>query len=279
MLVTSHAALVALSMIFLRRSYQGFKFRNRELYPYVVPFTLFYLFLIFHLLLVEIDPFITSYFNLDFTHVIYSIEGSTVSIFQGWSNPVLDYYFVFIYIFGYSFLIYFTPVHYFLSRDFSALWLTVITYATMTLLVLPFLLFFPVHDTWWASQNYEWYHGDAIIFQLKTIWPDIVNPFFTFTTLNNCFPSLHCGISTIVAVIAWMRHHHRYALISTVFAISIPFATLYLGIHWLTDIVFGEFFAVLSLIIGLYFTKKILGKKQNRTLSPDSKRGSYIQRR
>jgi len=237
-----------------------------EMYPYVVPFTLFYLTLIFHLILVQIDPFVTGYFNLDFTHVIYAIEGSTVSIFQGWSNPILDYYFVFIYIFGYSFLIYFTPVFYSLSRDFSALWLTVITYATITLLVLPFFLFFPVHDTWWASQNYEWYQGDVIIFRLKAIWPDIINPFFTFTDINNCFPSLHCGISAIIAVIAWMRHYRRYALISTVFALSIPFATLYLGIHWLTDIVFGELFAVLALIVGFYLTKKILGK---------NKRGQY----
>lgn len=261
-LVAGHAILVALSMIFLRKSFKGFKFKDRELYPYVVPFILFYLFLIFHVIMVEVDSFVTSFFNLDFTHVIYAIEGSFVSIFQGWSNLVLDYYFVFIYIFGYSFLIYFTPAYYFFSRDLSALWLTVITYATITLLVLPFFLFFPVNDTWWASQNYGWYQGDVIIFQLKAIWPDIVNPFFTFTTINNCFPSLHCGISTIVAVIAWMRHHRRYALMSTVFAVSIPFATLYLGIHWLTDIVFGELFAAVTLIVGLYLTKKILGKKK-----------------
>ncbi len=260
LLLIGHVVLVTLSMIFLRRSYQGFKFRNREMYPYVVPLTLFYLFLIFHLLLVQIDPFVTNYFNLDFTHVIYAIEGSTVSIFQGWSNPVFDYYFVFIYIFGYSFLIYFTPIHYFLSRDLSALWLTAITYATITLLVLPLFLFFPVHDTWWTSQNYEWYHGEIIIFRLKAIWPDIANPFFIFTTINNCFPSLHCCISTIVAVIAWMKHHRRYAMISTIFAISIPFATLYLGIHWLTDIIFGELFALCALFIGYYFSKRIMIK-------------------
>jgi membrane-associated phospholipid phosphatase len=72
-------------------------------------------------------------------------------------------------------------------------------------------------------------------------------------------------------VIAWIKHYRRYALISTVFALSIPFATLYLGIHWLTDIIFGELFALGALIVGYYLSKRIMIKNK-RVISPLKKK-------
>lgn len=255
-LLTGHAVLCAVSLTFLRKSYQGTKLNQIDSFPYLFPFAAFYMVLVAHLLEVRIDSFVTEYFDLDFTYLIYNLEGSSVAYLQEWRHFLLDYYFVFVYIFGYSFLIYFTPVFYLLSKDLAALRLTVISYVFIILMALPFFLFFPVNDTWWASQNYGWYQGPDIAFRLNHIWPSIVNPFFTFTTINNCLPSLHVGISTLIALIAWVKHHRRYAVIATVFAVSIPFATLYLGIHWLTDIIVGFLFAIVSFIIGYIALQK-----------------------
>ena len=123
-LMTGHAVLCAVSLTFLRKSYQGTKLHHIETFPYLFPFAVFYIVLAAHLLEVRIDSFITAYFDLDFTYLIYNLEGSSAAHLQEWRHFLLDYYFVFVYIFGYSFLIYFTPVFYFLSKDLAALRLT-----------------------------------------------------------------------------------------------------------------------------------------------------------
>lgn len=233
------------------------KFNYADL-PFLIIFIIIFLAAsALHLIEVKIDPFISSKFGLDFTKTIYKIEGDIVSAFQIIRNPVLDNYFAFIYMIAFPFLLYFTPVLYIISKDIKALKLAVTSYSIAILISLPFLLFFPVHDTWWSSQNYHWYDGNIIDFRLEEIWPSIINIFFKFTTLNNCFPSMHSCLSAIMAYTAWIKDYKRYAYLSTIFAVSIPMATLYLGIHWLTDIIAGEGIALISIIISM----KIVGEK------------------
>ncbi|HEC82779.1 MAG TPA: inositol phosphorylceramide synthase [Thermoplasmatales archaeon] len=200
---------------------------------------------------VKIDPIISSRFGFDFTRAIYNIEGDIVSAFQTIRIAPLDYYFAFVYMIGFPFMVYFTPVLYIISKDIKSFKFAVIGYAIAIAISLPFLLFFPVHDTWWASQNYGWYEGRTIYFRLQEIWPSIIGIFFKFTTINNCFPSLHSCLSAVMAYTAWIRDYKRYKYVAVLMAVSIPIATLYLGIHWFTDIIAGEAIALISVVLSM----------------------------
>jgi len=222
-----------------------FRERRHNLTKNDLPYFLIFLLIFFSVFAlqmaeVKIDPVVSSSLSLDFTKKIYELEGNIVALFQSIRNPVLDYYFVFVYMIGFPFLLYFTPLLYVISRDINSLKLVVAAYAIVISIAMPFLLFFPVHDVWWASSNYEWYTGKAVSFRLQEIWPSILPIFYKFTTLNNCFPSLHSALSATMAYVAWISKYKRYAYVAITMAISIPIATLYLGIHWLTDVIVGE---------------------------------------
>ena len=57
--------------------------------------------------------------------------------------------------------------------------------------------------------------------------------------MNNCFPSLHTSLSISVALISIHSGYRRLALVISTSAAIIVFSTIYLGIHWLVDVVAG----------------------------------------
>ncbi|PSP74621.1 hypothetical protein BRC86_05530, partial [Halobacteriales archaeon QS_3_64_16] len=56
-------------------------------------------------------------------------------------------------------------------------------------------------------------------------------------TLVKAFPSLHAGLSILAALYA-RKAGRRYAYTAGALAVGITLSTLYLGIHWLSDIAF-----------------------------------------
>jgi membrane-associated phospholipid phosphatase len=60
-----------------------------------------------------------------------------------------------------------------------------------------------------------------------------------------------------MATTAWIKKYEKYAIVATIFAISIPLATLYFGVHWLMDILFGEIFAIAAVAIAFWLNNKI----------------------
>lgn len=260
LLITGNIVLFLLGILFFTEYRNPRKLKNVEISNYFLLGMLFLIVSAIHMLEVKIDPIVTSKYSLDFTRFIYNLEGDIVGVFQLWTNPFLDYYLVFVYMIGFPFLIYFTPALFILSKDLKGLKMAVVAYAVIVAVALPFYLFFPVNDTWWASQNYSWYAGRAIVFRLPQIWPGVTDQFFRFTTINNCFPSLHCCLSMAMAGIAWLRRYKRFAIVATSIAVSIPIATLYLGIHWFTDVVVGEFLALAAICISYKITEKFSGE-------------------
>lgn len=57
-----------------------------------------------------------------------------------------------------------------------------------------------------------------------------------------------------MAYTAWIRDYRRYKYVALLFAVSIPIATLYLGIHWLTDVVAGEAIALITILLAMKIT-------------------------
>lgn len=186
---------------------------------------------IIHLIEVNvIDAYTTTFIGEDFTTVILSIEDGIVYWFsQQWIPPLL-YFFVFIYIGLYPFLLWFSLLFFILVDEKKAMRTFAYSLIGIYAIALPFYLFFPV-------TNVYTYYG--LTSALDTTIPTVEQFFYTTTTNNNCFPSLHVAISLLLAKTASYTGNKRFIYLSYFCAIGVICSVIYLAIHWITDIIGG----------------------------------------
>jgi len=106
-------------------------------------------------------------------------------------------------------------------------------YAICFAAALPFYLFMPVNEVWA-------YYGDGYVHNVINDYPLVREHLYSFNDINNCFPSLHTAISVALAALVWRSNMPRRLRVTAVaLASGIVFSTLYLGIHWLADVLAG----------------------------------------
>ena len=176
----------------------------------------------------------------DFTPWVYALEGHATEWVQDtFRHPALDYVLVTIYTVG-AFSLYFTPFFILvgMGRGRSAMRLA----GTMSLIWavgVVFYLFFPVYEVWTTASPdypYGWTHVHPILFDYL---PDAKDSWGYQTALNNNFPSLHVALSCGIALSLWLARERWLAVPATVIATGVTMATVYLGIHWVVDVVAG----------------------------------------
>lgn len=195
-----------------------------------------------HILEVNIiDSSITRLMGNDFTPVFRSIENGIVAWFtEHWTTALLSF-FVFIYIVLYPFTLWFSPVYFLLTDEKKAMrtfaYAVVLVYA----IALPFYLFFPV-------TNVYVYYGSPSA--LNIVIPDIEQFFYTTTTTNNCFPSLHVALALLIAQTASLIRNKRFMYFTYFSAVCVICSVIYLAIHWILDVIGGILlaFAVFYLV-------------------------------
>lgn len=164
-----------------------------------------------------------------FTSTIYDIEGATVAAFQGTTATPLTVLFTAVYLVGFPFLVLFT---YFKlkAHDPEEAYRYAMAYVCMVLLAVPFFILFPVKIT-----SLYLYQVEPLMYELS---PVIQQGIYATDTLVKAFPSLHTGLSVLAALYA-RKADAAYASTAAVLAVAIVLSTLYLGIHWLTDLIFA----------------------------------------
>lgn len=179
----------------------------------------------------------------DYTPLIHSLEGDIVVDIQRFvGHGYLTSFLAFMYAVAFTFLLYFSIAFYFFGGEKPLARRVALAYLLNYLLVLPFYLFFPVTETWKA---YEYLYGaDKISGLLFSFNPDVLGFITTFSAIDNCFPSMHTSLSATLALISLDSKNRRYSLFCTSCAALIIFSTMYLGIHWLADVVAGVLLAV-----------------------------------
>jgi len=184
----------------------------------------------------QVDRILMANTNLDMTAWIYAIEGDLVLRVQEtfearWLSIALTHF----YVAGFMFICY---VSVFYVAYFDDRWMAdriVLSIAWVYILAVPFYLFFNVRVTGDVIPGME-----TIAYDLT---PEIADWFRRIDPFTNGMPSLHIGIPFVVWLCLlrydedrrWTRYRHTVLLYTAVTAFTI----VYLGIHWISDIVGG----------------------------------------
>jgi len=88
-----------------------------------------------------------------------------------------------------------------------------------------------------------------------------VDPF-----LDNDFPSLHAALSILALMVVVFRTNlYRYKVFAVLSTAAILFSTVYLGIHWITDLVAGAVLALVSYYFAIKY-REVIFRKVHRIL-------------
>lgn len=190
--------------------------------------------------------------SLNYDKYMLMLEGTRVSIFQSIANPMLTYFCGVVYLLGFPFLLIFTFILFMFSQNDEALKEYTITFMFIYLIAYVFYIFFPVNVTGHVLP------GEApLLYQLSPAILRIVT--ICSPSLNNSFPSLHAALSVMATLfILFKTDLKRYKVFAVVTTICIFFSILYLGIHWITDMIGGIILALIS----YYVVTRVFKKKR-----------------
>ena len=194
-------------------------------------------------LLDGLDRVLMANTQLDMTFLVYAIEGDTVLWIQdGLRSDLLDVIMTHFYVMGFmtatfaSFVypIYFDDRHMADRVSLSMFWVYI--------LAIPFYLFLNVRVTGNYIPGME-----TIAYDLT---PEIHNWFNRIDPFTNGMPSLHIGLPFAI----WLSMHSwdedgrwaRFRGFLVVFMLLTSISIIYLGIHWVVDIIGGMAVAILA---------------------------------
>ncbi|MEZ3164102.1 phosphatase PAP2 family protein [Halorubrum sp. RMP-47] len=178
------------------------------------------------------------------TDELYALEGGFVAWLQRLTPEATLEFFTVSYMIGFAFLLVAAPVTYLLSAEDGRRHLKellvayMLNYAVGTVCYTLFVSYGP--------RNYL----DAVSGLMYQVYPQTQDLTAAVASNTNVFPSLHTSLSVAVLAVAWRsrRTHPRWTPVAAAVAAAVVFSTMYLGIHWLTDVVVGVALGVGSVI-------------------------------
>ena len=87
--------------------------------------------------------------------------------------------------------------------------------------------------------------------------------------LYAAFPSLHAGFPVLAAVAAW-RSDKRVGVVLSLWAVVVWFTVVYLGEHYVADVIGGVLYAAVSLAIVAWISKAELRRESRRSPCPEA---------
>jgi membrane-associated phospholipid phosphatase len=175
----------------------------------------------------------------DFAHFIHRhVEGDLLARIQpevAWLPAT--WFFGYVYVIVFPCLVFVSIFVFDHWRDVRGLAMVLIGYVANFLFVLPFYVCFPVRETFVYYEDMGT-GGPAVRMLLDDINPVIMQAYRLMSGVDNCFPSFHTSLAVTLALVAW-HGGRRFGLLITSFAAANVLATMYLGVHWVTDVAAG----------------------------------------
>lgn len=172
----------------------------------------------------------------DYTPFVHQLEGNLTALIQSYSTKAVTSLLTFMYVFIFPALIWGSFLVYNQNGDDNMIKRLFYGFILNYIIAIPFYLFVPVNEAWYFSAQVQ-----PLISQ---VYHDYDTKYRLLSGLNNCFPSLHTSISLTMALLARESKSGRWWYITAACAATIVFSTLYLGIHWITDVIGGVVLAV-----------------------------------
>ncbi|NOR77278.1 MAG: phosphatase PAP2 family protein [Methanophagales archaeon] len=193
------------------------------------------------------DKIVMRFGYYDYTALISAINPDFALIFQKGIYLSLTYLMTFTYIIIYPSAVFFTAlilIHY---RETVLFKRAALMFSLNYLIAFPFFMLFHVSTTGATLPGVE-----PLIYEQ---FPRICTAITTIDPLDNCFPSLHVAMVFSAFLIMCGTNYRRYKIF-TYFAVPATiFAVLYLGIHWLIDILAGIAIALFTYYLAKSFCK------------------------
>ncbi|MFC7138646.1 phosphatase PAP2 family protein [Halosimplex aquaticum] len=186
--------------------------------------------------------------GINITPLIYGIEGDFVPWLQSMGSPALTTLFSYAYVYGYVYVLVFPLIAYAALEDTRPLRQLAIAYSVNYCLGLVCYVLFVAY----GPRNLL---GGSVESLLYTHHPEFQFLTSQVNSNTNVFPSLHTSLSATVIGVAYdtRRRYPGWFAIATALGLTIIGATMYLGIHWATDVVAGLVLAAIAVATGRRF--------------------------
>jgi membrane-associated phospholipid phosphatase len=111
---------------------------------------------------------------------------------------------------------------------------------------------------------------DAVNGLMYQFYPDTQELTAAVASNTNVFPSLHASLSIAAFAVAWRsrRRLPRWTAVAAALAASVVYSTMYLGIHWATDVVAGAVLGVGSVVVAA----RVVARVESEALASDGER-------
>jgi membrane-associated phospholipid phosphatase len=216
------------------------------IFPYIL---LLVAVLIFNSVLRSVGPTISWLLSWQITDEIFALEGEFVAVLQSYANPAATVYFSYTYIYGYILLLVFPVIAYLVMDDDRPVREAILSYALNYVIgVICYVLFIA-----YGPRNLM---PDIVDQLLYLHWPESNLLTSEINSNVNVFPSLHTSLAVTVVLLAYRtrEEYPAWLPISAVLALSVVISTMYLGIHWLTDVIAGVGLACLCVGAAAWLT-------------------------
>lgn len=243
-IVTMLIVLISIVCNINFRSIKGDEIRTRavKISPYVGLLAGIYL---FNQSSHTIGQQLSALIGLNITEELYALEGNFVAILQGVIPSSFDSYFTFVYLFGFTVVLIFPVIAYFIlpsQQYLRELFIAyTVNYGGGALCYVLFVAYGP--------RNVITHVGEP----MYELYPQTSTVTGAVNSAANVFPSLHVSLAVTVALLAWQTRewYPRWLWIASGITLNIIIATMYLGIHWLSDVITGIGLAAISVLVAL----------------------------
>ena len=178
----------------------------------------------------------------DYSHIFQRYEGQLLTNFQlflrnDWLTEITTFFYIIVFVT----LIATSFVLYFIQKDKRLFFTFIYAIGLNYLIAIPFYLFLPINEVWFVHPEVK--------FLIPDVYPGFETQYRHVSGLNNCFPSLHNSISLTLLFLSYKSSNKPFKYLMTGSVIIIMFSTIYLGIHWLTDMAAGVILAITAFSI------------------------------
>ena len=194
----------------------------------------------------QIDRALMASTRIEITPYIYAIEGDvTLWVQSGFKSPILTAALTHFYVMGYMTAIFSAFIYPIYADDRYMADRVALTMFYVYILALPFYLFLNVRVTGDVIPGME-----TLAYDLT---PEIRNWFVQIDPFTNGMPSLHIGMPFAIwlAFVKWDEdgRWHRFSMALLAFIFLTAFSIVYLGIHWISDMLGGLLVAHFAVLL------------------------------